>query len=149
MVTLWMAAVTFGAVALAGRHPMHTSVAELREAAGRVEVSIRVFPDDLDQAVPGGERAGQALVSYVERVFQMSAGAGRKVRLHWKGVDRKGDVVLIRLESEPDVVLAGATVSHGLLHDRFKDQVNVVRASYGGRTTTLLFLPGDAAKRLP
>ena len=112
-------------------------------------MSIRVFPDDLDQAVPGGERAGPALVSYVERVFQVSVGPGRRVRLHWKGVDRKGDVVLIRLESEPDVALAGATVSHGLLLDRFKDQVNVVRASYGGRTTTLLFLPGDAAKRLP
>jgi hypothetical protein len=25
----------------------------------------------------------------------------------------------------------------------------VVRASYGGRAATLLFLPGDGAKRLP
>ena len=129
---------------------MHTSVAELREAAGRVEVSIRVFPDDLDQAVPGGERAGAGPDELRRaRVFQLSAGAGRRSGCTGREWSRDGDVVLLRLESEPDVALAGRDREPRLLHERFEDQVNVVRASYGGRTTTLLFLPGDAAKRLP
>ena len=40
-------------------------------------------------------------------------------------------------------------VAHLLLHDRFSDQVNVVRASDGRRNTTLLFLRGDGPKPLP
>ncbi len=37
----------------------------------------------------------------------------------------------------------------GLLTERFDDQINIVRATYDGRTTTLLFTPGDAPKVLP
>jgi hypothetical protein len=149
VVTLWLAVGSLCVAAVTARHPIHTSVAELREASGSVEVSIRVFPDDLERAVPGGESRGPALASYVARAFSISDRDGRQVRLHWKGVERNGDVLVIMLRSDSEAALSGATVSHGLLLDRFENQVNVVRASYGGRTTTLLFLPGDAAKRLP
>jgi hypothetical protein len=36
-----------------------------------------------------------------------------------------------------------------VLCERYPDQVNIVRASYAGRTTTLLFTRGEAAKSLP
>jgi len=36
-----------------------------------------------------------------------------------------------------------------LMCERFEDQVNIVRATYAGRTTSLLFTRGDQAKALP
>jgi hypothetical protein len=130
---------------------MHTSVAELREASDRLEISIRVFPDDMDSAVPGAATpdGDSALASYVLRVFSITGRDGRFMPLQWKGAIRQGDVLLLRLEAPAETALAGAMVSHALLLDRFPDQVNVVRATYEGRTATLLFLPGDVAKKLP
>ncbi|MBA3496726.1 MAG: hypothetical protein H0T86_06445, partial [Gemmatimonadales bacterium] len=45
--------------------------------------------------------------------------------------------------------LTGARVTSLVLCERFEDQVNIVRAVYGGRATTLLFMRGGSAKVLP
>ena len=45
--------------------------------------------------------------------------------------------------------LAGARVTSLVLCERFPDQVNIVRATYAGRATTLLFTRGEASKALP
>jgi len=150
MVMPWLAIVLGGLTAPRG-HPMHTSAAEIREVSGRVVVTIRVFPDDLNTAVPGASagRADSALAGYVQRTFEIAGRDGRAVPLLWEGLDRAGDVLEIRLESGAAVALSGTAVRHGLLLDRFPDQVNVVRATYGTRTATLLFMRGDEAKRLP
>jgi uncharacterized protein DUF6702 len=146
----WLA-IVLGGLAAPWGHPMHTSAAEIREVSGRVVVTIRVFPDDLNTAVPGASagRADSALAGYVQRTFQIADRDGRAVPLQWEGLDRAGDVLEIRLESGADVALSGTAVRHGLLLDRFPDQVNVVRATYGTHTATLLFMQGDEAKRLP
>jgi hypothetical protein len=148
---LWLAVIPVFASAQPARHPMHTSVAEVRDAAGRVEVTIRVFPDDLEAAVPGAAKADadSSLASYVLRTFAIVGGDGQPVPLRWMGLERVGDVLRLRLEGDSRARLAGAAIIHGILLERFPDQVNVVRATYDGRTATLLFLPGDAAKRLP
>jgi hypothetical protein len=148
---LLLAVMPLCASASPARHPMHTSVAELREAAGRVEVTIRVFPDDLEAAVPGAAKPGAdaLLAEYVLRRFAVAGRDGREVSLRWIGMERVGDVVRLQLEGDAGAGLGGATISHSLLLERFPDQVNVVRATYGGQTTTLIFVPGDAAKRLP
>jgi hypothetical protein len=138
---------------LLAAHPMHTSVAELRydRATREAMVTIRVYSDDLAGAVPAAERAAadSALVRYVRARFALADRRGRPLRLEWHGVERAADALLIKLRAALPEGLEGARVAHLLLHDRFGDQVNVVRASYGGRTATLLFVPGDGPKRLP
>jgi hypothetical protein len=148
---LWLTVIPLLASAQPARHPMHTSVAEVREAAGRVEVTIRVFPDDLEAAVPGAAKAdaGSSLADYVLGTFAIAGRDGQPVPLRWRGVEHVGDVLRLRLEGGSRASLAGAAISHGLLLEHFPDQVNVVRATYDGHTATLLFLPGDAPKRLP
>ena len=142
-----------GLLAATVAHPMHTSVAELRydEARRETTVAIRVYPDDLARAVPGAGRgaADSVLVRYVRARFLLVDQGGRPLRLEWRGVDREADALVIRLRAAMPGGLEGARVAHLLLHDRFGDQVNVVRASYGGRAATLLFLPGEGPKRLP
>jgi hypothetical protein len=150
---LWM---TLLAAALAGAraHPMHTAVGELTQVdpQGRVTVQIRVFTDDLEAAVPAApEPAGadSSLARYLRGSFALSDRSGRPVRLAWAGAERSGDVILLRLRGEVAGGLVGARVTSLVLCDRFPDQVNIVRARYAGRTTTLLFTRGETAKSLP
>ena len=153
MSATWAALLAVGLAA--GRsHPMHTAVAEVvqQDDGGATSVQIRVFADDLQAAVPlPQDRAGadSALARYLRGTFALTDRRGRPIALRWDGVQRTGDVVLLRLRGDVPGGLAGARVTSLLLCERFSDQVNIVRASYGGRTTTVLFLRGEASKGLP
>lgn len=135
-------------------HPMHTAVAEVAQADPRGEamVQIRVFADDFQAAVPlPADLAGadSAMSRYLRGTFALADRTGRPVRLAWAGAERTGDVILLRLRGEVAGGLAGARVTSLVLCERFPDQVNIVRAEYAGRTATLLFTRGEAAKALP
>ena len=141
-------------LAAGGSHPMHTAVAEVVQESGdgATSVQIRLFADDLQAAVPlpqEGAAADSALARYLRGTFALADRRGRPVPLRWDGAQRTGDVVLLRLRGEVPGGLGGARVTSLLLCERFPDQVNIVRASYGGRTTTVLFLKGEASKGLP
>ncbi len=154
MASPWMALV---ALALAGgrAHPMHTSVTEVvqEDARGHVSIQVRVYVDDLRAAVcparDGTAGADSAMARYLRGTFALADRTGRPVRLTWTGAEPAGDVILLRLRGEVPGGLAGARVTSLVLCERFEDQVNVVRAEYAGRTTTLLFTRGETAKALP
>lgn len=168
MTAPWMALL---ALALAGgrAHPMHTTVTEVvQEGAGSsVSIQMRVYVDDLRSAMPRpgdatgahplgadspaakSEAGDSAMTRYLRGTFALADRTGRPVRLTWAGAERTGDVILLRLRGEVPGGLAGARVTSLVLCERFEDQVNVVRAEYGGRTTTLLFTRGETAKVLP
>jgi len=139
----------------AGRaHPMHTAVAELIQEGprGQATISLRVFTDDFQAAVPpslDAAAADSAMARYLRGTFALVDRAGRPVRLAWAGAEREGDVIVLRLRGEVPGGLAGARVTSLVLCDRFEDQVNIVRAVYGSRTATLLFTRGEASKALP
>jgi hypothetical protein len=138
----------------AGAHPMHTAVAELaqEDARGTIAVQIKVFTDDFQSAVPRSSdpaQADSAMARYLRGVFALADRSGRPVRLSWVGAERAGDVILLRLRGTVPGGLAGARITSLVLCERFEDEVNVVRAAYGGRTETLLFTRGESAKTLP
>lgn len=137
----WLLTVLLGLSAAMGAHPAHTSSAELVQQDDSVRVAIRVFADDIAEA--------GALLPYLEQRFGLVDGRGRPVVLRCDGAAREGDVMVIRLRGRVPAGLAGARVRHGVLTDRFADQVNVVRAAYGGRNATLIFTRGDGPKALP
>jgi hypothetical protein len=135
-------------------HPMHTAVAELvqEDPRGPVTISLRVFADDFQAAVPpspDAAAADSAMSRYLRGSFALADRTGRPVRLAWAGAERAGDVIVLRLQGEVPGGLAGARVTGLMLCDRFEDQVNIVRAVYGSRTATLLFTRGEASKALP
>jgi len=139
----------------AGRtHAMHTAVAEVVEAGvpGEATIRLRVFTDDLRAAValPGDAAAADsAMARYLRGTFALADRTGRPIRLTWGGADRTGDVLLIRLHGRVPGGLAGARVTSLVLCERFEDQVNIVRATYGGQVATLLFTRGEVSKALP
>jgi hypothetical protein len=122
-------------------HPSHTSTAELVARGDSIHVAIRLFADDL---IGAGD-----LRAYVRRHFGMTDAAGTPVPLGWAGARRAGDEVFVRLAGRSSSGLSGAVVRHELLMERFADQVNLVRATYGGRTRTLVYLRGEGPKALP
>ena len=135
-------------------HPMHTAVAEVvqQDAAGAASVEIRVFADDWLAAVPASPdqpAADSAMARYLRGTFAVADRNGRPVRLTWRGAERQGDVVLLRLRAAVPGGLRGARITSLMLCERFEDQVNIVRASYGERSATLLFTRGEASKALP
>jgi hypothetical protein len=138
---------------LAAAHPMHTAVIEIvADGRGGATVSIRAYADDLAAAagVPdGGAAADSAIAGYVRRGVTITDRRGRVLGLQWDGAEPAGDAVVLRLHAAAPAGLGGARVAAGLLAERFPDQVNIVRASYGGSTRTLLFIRGEAAKALP
>jgi uncharacterized protein DUF6702 len=149
----WMALL---ALALAGgrAHPMHTTVTEMvqEDARGHVSIQVRMYVDDLRSAVSardGAAGADSAMARYLRGTFALADRTGRPVRLRWAGAEATGDVILLRLRGDAPGGLAGARVTSLVLCERYEDQVNVVRAEYAGRTTTLLFTRGATAKVLP
>jgi hypothetical protein len=153
MAAPWIALLT---LALAGgrAHPMHTAVTEVaqEDAAGRTTIQVRVYADDFQAAVEsaaGRSLPDSAMARYLRATFALADRTGRPVRLAWVGAERTGDVVLLRLRGEVPGGLAGARVTSLVLCERFEDQVNVVRAAYAGRTTTLLFTRGETSKVFP
>lgn len=135
-------------------HPLHTALTELSYQAdsGAVLIGVRVFTDDLAAALPDltdSSPADSLLSRYARGTLSLADRSGRPARLHWLGVERTGDTVLLRLRVELPGGLRHSRIFAGLLWERFPDQVNIVRATYGGRTVTLLFTRGDGAKSFP
>jgi hypothetical protein len=129
-----------------------TAVAARRVGgAATTAITIRVFADDFLAALPdaGAAAADSAMSRYLRGSFALADRSGRPVRLVWRGAEWAGDVVLLRLEARVTGGLAGARLISLLLCERFEDEVNVVRASYDGRTETMLFTRGETAKALP
>lgn len=135
-------------------HPMHTAVVEIGydPTSSTATIRIRVFADDLGAALADqgvGVVPDSAMSRYVRGTFALATRAGRPLALHWWGAERAGDVVLLQVRAIVPQGLAHARILSALLSERFEDQVNIVRATYDGRTTTLLFTRGDPAKALP
>jgi hypothetical protein len=134
-------------------HPMHTAVIEIAYdgTTTAAAIRIRVFVDDFTAAiqVPPGTAAGDsATVRYVTSSFTVVDRTGTRLMLRWHGFERVGDVLVLRFDAAAPAGLAGGRIATTLLSERFEDQVNIVRATYGGRTRTLLFTRGEAAKPL-
>lgn len=151
---LRLAAAAATLLLMGARHPMHTTVAEITHLAGAPSagIVIRVFADDFGAVAPlrtGSAAADSTMSRYVRGRFAVADRTGRPLALQWVGARRDGDVVLLHLALPAAGGLIGARVTSALLCERFHDQINIVRAAYDGRSTTLLFTPGDAGKVLP
>jgi hypothetical protein len=130
---------------LGGLHPIHSSSASLTlSASGRVEIVLRVFANDFP---PG--RVPATIERYLATRFGLYDRNGSRLATPLDSIREEGPVLTIRLTALVPKGLAGARVWHGVLGERFRDQVNILQARYGGRSVTLLFTASDGPKPLP
>ena len=127
-------------------HPIHSSSATLAVDSGSRTVSIvlRAFADDFP---PGVEP--EAVGRYLAERLRITDRAGGRVPLRVTGVQTDGIVISTTLVASAPRGLSGYRIWHGVLTERFSDQVNIVQARYGGRSASLLFTASDSAKQLP
>lgn len=150
MVTDRLRLLAVAAVVLAGGtgaswHPIHASSAQLSlDGSGFVRVDLRVYEEDFP---PG--RSHEAAAAYLGERFRVLDSGGRPLSLRLEGLSTMNDMLVLHLSMLAPRGLAGHLVWHGVLAERFGDQVNLVRARYGHRTVQLVFFPGDGPKRLP
>ncbi len=131
---------------LSARHPIHSSLAALSFPAGtaRAEITLRVFADDFP---PGQSRA--PIERYLGERFRLIDGRGAIVPLRLDRLANDGVVLVLTLSAPAPDGLAGGKIWHGVMAEKFSDQVNMVRVQRGDRTASLLFIAGDGAKPLP
>jgi hypothetical protein len=146
------------AARVAFAHPLHTTLTRLLyDASTRVlDVSVRVFADDFRAAVLAPARAesdvvppDSAMLRYVTGRFVILRAGGAPVPLRWCGMRRDGEALFLCLRATGQPSPAGVRMRNALLSEIFPDQVNIVQASYGGASRTLLFTPRDGMKVLP
>jgi hypothetical protein len=131
-------------------HPLHTALTEISydEATSEATIRVRIFADDLESSLPvaAGIPRDTLLSRYGRGTFALVNRAGRPSLLKWEGLERVGDLVVLRLGTRVNGGLTHARVLSAVLWERFPDQVNIVRISVGGRVNTLLFTRGDGSK---
>ena len=154
----WLFGASFATLLVSSVHPFHDSVSELTYDGARrtVTISVRAFADDLAIGVAAlpptpalaGQPADSAIARYVRGTIFLIDNRHHLVPLRWNGLERRDDVVLIRLTADAPAGLYGWRLSHALLCERYADQVNIVRLNHAGRRTDLLFTRGDSPKAL-
>ncbi|HZF39944.1 MAG TPA: DUF6702 family protein [Blastocatellia bacterium] len=150
-------------------HKIHVSVTNLEfdRPKQMVEIVIRVFTDDLENAL--SRRAKQAApidpatagkdrqfiepaMAYLRSSFELKNKTGRPVVLSWNGIegqpDGQADMIWIFVKGRMPGGLEGAQMRNKIFCELFDDQVNIVNAKHQGKQFGLMFEAKDDFKIL-
>jgi len=156
-VALAIASPAFTSHQIAEAHPLHTSLAEVsfNPRNATVDVSIRVFADDFAAAANEWRRRGRdrstgsPLIGYALANFSLVDRTGRRIAMTSCGGKRVGDLMWLCFRGQTSSSASGSSVSSKILFDKYRDQINIVQATYDGRKANLLFTGGEGEKKLP
>ena len=165
LLALVMSAALLGCPALrpapAAAHKFYTSLAQVEYNAGEktVEVTLRVFADDLERALTrraGREvslertqDAGRLVLAYLRDTFEIRGRGGETKALKWVGMELRAGVAWLYVEAEMPEGLAGARLRDHVLFELFRGQVNTVSVRYPGAKADLVFARGDGECAVP
>jgi hypothetical protein len=150
-------------------HKIHISVThlEFNQPKQMVEIVIRVFTDDLENAL--SQRAKRAVkidpatadkdrliielvMAYLRSGFELKNKAGRPVALSWNGIERlpggTADMFWVYVKGRMPGGLEGAQIRNKIFCELFDDQVNIVNAKHQGKQIGLMFESKDDFKEL-
>jgi len=150
-------------------HKIHVSVThlEFNQPRQTVEIVIRVFTDDLENALsrsgarevkidPGAagkdKRVGEQVMAYLRGKFELKNKAGRPVILSWNGIEGQPDglanMFWLYFKGRMPGGLEGAQMRNKIFCELFDDQVNIVNAKHQGKQIGLMFESKDDFKAL-
>lgn len=145
----------------AAAHKYYTSLAqvEYNTEARTVEISLRVFADDLELALT--RRAGRKVsldrtrdaaglaLAYLRETFELKNRDGETKALKWVGMELRSDIAWLYVEAEMPEGLAGARLRDHVLFELFEKQVNTVSVRYPGAKADIVFARGDGEQAVP
>lgn len=134
-------------VALICAHDIHVSVCDINIEDGKVEVVLKTFLDDLQQAiglVPGEElpegytSSDEMIMNYVRENLKFS---DQKIGLPLVLVEMSASIeavwITLSMEMPGSAIPANLEVSNSFLTEIYKDQTNLVNLRNGGKITSV------------
>lgn len=147
-------------------HKVHVSVTnlEFNRKSGNLELSVRVFTDDLENAL--SRSAGRRIsidpatmsktpeladlaASYLSRALEIRNRQGRLLKLAWDGIEGQADVYWLYLQARQPAGIEGLQLRNRIFFELFDDQVNIVNARNGSRRVGIMFESRDGFKPIP
>jgi len=146
-------------------HKVHISVTnlEFNQPKQTVEIVIRVFTDDLENALSRSgsrtvkidpasagknRRVGDLVMAYLRSNFELKNKAGRPVTLSWNGIEGQIDMFWLYVKGRMPGGLEGAQMRNKIFCELFDDQVNIVNAKQQGKQIGLMFESKDDFKAI-
>jgi hypothetical protein len=145
----------------AAAHKFYTSLArvEYNAAEKSVEVTLRVFADDLELALKrragrevrldGAKDADGLVLAYLRDTFEIKNRDGEAKALKWVGMELRAGVAWLYVEAEMPEGLAGARLRDQMFFELFDEQVNTVSVRYRGASADIVFVRGDGERAVP
>jgi len=127
-------------------HKFYVSLTEIRyiPETERIEVSMRIFPDDLDLALMertgirtllGTElespQADSLLMIYIQQEFKLYVN-GEEIVLNYLGKEPESDAIWCYLESSKVPPPVTISIRNAILTEYYPDQVNIIQV-YDGK----------------
>lgn len=143
-------------------HEFYISLSEIRYnlESGRFELSLRIFPDDMDRVLEmhtgirtqlvtelEHPQADSLLQNYLLNVFLLDSN-GKRVKFNYLGKEAEADVMWCYLESEILDEPLRIGVDNALLTEVFEDQINIVQVYVGKWNRGLLLKRGQSSGEL-
>src|SRR4030095_16588575 len=146
-------------------HKIHVSVTylEFNQPRQTVEIVIRVFTDDLENALSRGgarevkidpasagkdRRGGDLVMSYLRWNVELKNRAVRPFTLSWAGTEGQMDMFWLYVKGRMPGGLEGAQMRNKIFCELFDDQVNIVNAKSQGKQIGLMFESKDNFKAI-
>jgi hypothetical protein len=139
-------------------HPFYVSVTEIEQnqKTGKLEVSTRIFYDDLEKALdkrykanvnilkPANKKQVDALISaYVKEHLKLKADS-RELLLKYVGYEIEEEAAWCYFETDRTEPVRNLNIQNNILFEQHESQVNMVHAVVAGkRQSTKLDNPKD------
>ncbi|MGQ9898518.1 MAG: DUF6702 family protein [Acidobacteriota bacterium] len=147
-----------GQKAQAAAHKFHASFTtiEFNPEHNLLEISLRVFSDDLENALSRQARrrieldrtpdAADLAGAYVQERFKLRRSDGTPVRMAWVGMEQRVDMTWLYIEAPAPHGFAGLEALVTVFFELFRDQKNNVSCKGAqGKRHDILFRSGDNA----
>jgi hypothetical protein len=143
-------------------HEFYVSLTEIHYNTNneRFEVSMRLFPDDLDRALLERwgiqaqlatelehDRADSLLMVYLQQGFSLQSGK-QEIVFRYLGKETESDAIWCYLESEPQPYPRELSIGNALLIEVFPDQINIVQVYVDAWNKGLLLNRNQSSGRL-
>lgn len=130
-------------------HKFYASLAVVEHTAeGRLEVSLRFFPDDLEAALRKANRRtiaventkefAAAFLPWLDSVFSLSAGK-QTTRFKYVGVEVGVETAWVYVEAPWTESLDRSSMKNAILVDLFPEQKNTVNFAEGKKRSSIVF----------
>jgi hypothetical protein len=132
-------------------HKFYACLAQVEHTTeGRLEVSLRFFPDDLEAALrkatgraigmANTKEFGAAFEPWLNSVFSLSAGRQAST-FNYVGVEVSVEAVWVYVEAPWTESLDRSSMKNAILFDLFPDQKNTVNFVEGKKRSSIVFSP--------